>query len=410
MEKMSKRLGARQANVSHDLGNVPAVAPAYRRAEVEAIPEDWASMTVGEIAPLQRGFDLPTTEVRTGPYPVVYSNGILRHHNRAMARAPGVITGRSGTIGKVHFVAKDYWPHNTALWVVSFLGNDPKFVYYLYAHLDLARFLSGSGVPTLNRNDVHDHHAPLPPLSEQRAIATVLSDADELIGSLEALIAKKRVIKQAAMQELLAGRTRLPGFGEEWETKRLEEVAVVTMGQSPPSASYNAVGDGLPLIQGNADIVRRTTIDRIWTTLPSKRCSAGDIVLTVRAPVGSVARASKPACLGRGVCGLEPLGHGPFLYYALILRESRWENVEQGSTFSAANSAQVAAFPIAVPIDKLEQRAIATVLSDMDTEITALEGRLDKTRAIKRGMMQQLLTGSIRLPVHPSSGEGEADP
>ena len=164
-------------------------------------------------------------------------------------------------------------------------------------------------------------------------------------------------------QQLLTGGKRLPGFTGEWQTRPLVEVAVVTMGQSPPSASYNIVGDGLPLIQGNADIVGRTTIERIWTTCPRKRCAAGDIVLTVRAPVGSVARANKDACLGRGVCGLKPLAEGQFLYYALILAEANWENVEQGSTFSAANSGQVARFPVAVPIDKLEQQAIAAVLA-----------------------------------------------
>ena len=278
---------------------------------------------------------------------------------------------------------------------------DYEYLYYsiLTARDQLIDVATGSTFLEVSKRDLGNIRVPLPPLPEQRAIAAVLSDVDELIGSLEALITKKRAIKQAAMQELLTGRTRLPGFGGEWETKRLDEVAAVTMGQSPPSASYNEVGDGLPLIQGNADIMRRTTIDRIWTTLPSKRCDAGDIVLTVRAPVGSVALASKRACLGRGVCGLKPRGHGPFLYYALILRESRWEDVEQGSTFSAANSAQVAGFPIAIPMDKQAQQAIATVLSDMDAEIAALAHRIDKTRAIKQGMMQQLLTGSIRLPI-----------
>ena len=195
-----------------------------------------------------------------------------------------------------------------------------------------------------------------------------------------------------------AQATEAVRFGGQWETKRLGEVAIVIMGQSPPSASYNAVGDGLPLIQGNADLVRRTTIDRIWTTLPSKRCGVGDIVLTVRAPVGSVARASKLACLGRGVCGLKPLGHGPFLYYALILRESHWKDVEQGSTFSAANSAQVAGFTVALPMDKLEQRAIAAVLSDVDDLIGSLEALIAKKRAIKQAAMQELLTGRKRLP------------
>ena len=278
---------------------------------------------------------------------------------------------------------------------------DHEYLYYsiLTARNHLIDVATGSTFLEVSKHDLGNIRVPLPPLPEQRAIAAVLSGVDKLIGSVEALIVKKRAIKRAAMQELLTGRTRLPGFEGKWETKRLDEVAAVTMGQSPPSASYNLVGNGLPLIQGNADISRRSTIDRIWTTLPSKRCGAGDIVLTVRAPVGSVARASKRACLGRGVCGLKPLDHGPFLYYALILRESHWEDVEQGSPFSAANSAQVAGFPIAAPIDKLEQRAIATVLSDMDAEIAALDHRLDKTRAIKQGMMQQLFTGSIRLPI-----------
>ena len=124
-------------------------------------------------------------------------------------KGPGVVTGRSGTIGKVHFIEKDYWPHNTALWVTSFCGNNPKFIYYFYTHIDLTRFLSGSGVPTLNRNDVHQYLASYPPLPEQRAIATVLSDMDAEIAALECRRDKTRAIKQGMMQQLLTGRVRL---------------------------------------------------------------------------------------------------------------------------------------------------------------------------------------------------------
>ena len=184
------------------------------------IPSGWTLASLREIAPLQRGFDLPTSSIRPGPYPVVYSNGVLVHHHRAMVEGPGVVTGRSGTIGKVHFVDEDYWPHNTSLWVTSFRGNDPKFVYYLYCYINLARMLSGSGVPTLNRNDVHQYMAARPPPAEQRTIAAALSDVDGLLAALEELIAKKRAVKQAAMQQLLTGSTRLPGFDGEWETKR----------------------------------------------------------------------------------------------------------------------------------------------------------------------------------------------
>ena len=147
---------------------------------------EWVKAPLGEVAPLQRGFDLPTSQIRPGPYPVVYSNGVLIEHNRFMVKSPGVITGRSGTIGKVHYIEKDYWPHNTSLWVTSFCGNDPKFIYYLYTHFDLSRLLSGSGVPTLNRNDAHQQLVACPPLEEQRAIAAVLSDMDAELSALEA--------------------------------------------------------------------------------------------------------------------------------------------------------------------------------------------------------------------------------
>lgn len=135
----------------------------YKDSPLGKIPVDWEVKRVDEFAPLQRCFDLPVEKIIEGDYPVVFSNGILKHHNQFKAKAPGVVTGRSGTIGKVTFVEKDYWPHNTALWVTDFKDNEPKFVYYFYVHFDLERFGSGSGVPTLNRNDVHGQKIAVPP-------------------------------------------------------------------------------------------------------------------------------------------------------------------------------------------------------------------------------------------------------
>ena len=97
--------------------------------------EDWEQRKVSDIAPLQRGFDLSTTNMKAGKYPVVMSNGIGGYHSKYKAKGPGVVTGRSGTIGRLHYIEDDYWPHNTALWVTSFKGNHPKFVYYLDQHL-----------------------------------------------------------------------------------------------------------------------------------------------------------------------------------------------------------------------------------------------------------------------------------
>ena len=187
-------------------------------------------------------------------------------------------------------------------------------------------------------------------------------------------------------------------FSGKWSDRPLSDLAVVTMGQSPPSIFYNSRGEGLPLIQGNADIEDRKTIERIWTTQGNKRCDLGDLILTVRAPVGAVAVASINACIGRGVCGLKPFGDSSFLFHALVHAEDRWQALEQGSTFTAANSDQVGQFRIFVPDDVNEQRAIAKVLSAVDGLIDSLDALIAKKRAIKQATMQQLLTGKTRLP------------
>ena len=235
----------------------------------------------------------------------------------------------------------------------------------------------------------------LPSKAEQRAIAEALSDVDALISALDRLIAKKRAIKQGAMQELLTGRRRLPGFDGDWKVKRMGEIAEVVMGQSPSSLHYNSKGQGLPLIQGNADIFNRQTIKRIFTTEVTKIGRQGDILMSVRAPVGEISRASFDVCLGRGVCALRY--QNDFLYHGLIAKESDWGEFSKGSTFDSVNSSDVKAFEIHLPIDPIEQEAIAAILSDMDAEIAALEQRRDKTKLLKQGMMQELLTGKTRL-------------
>jgi type I restriction enzyme, S subunit len=180
------------------------------QARLPGFHSEWKEKRIDKIAPLQRGFDLPNPKLRAGSYPVVYSNGILNYHSDWQVEGPGVVTGRSGTIGKVTFVEGSYWPHNTALWVTSFKGNDPKFIFYLYTRIGFDRFATGSGVPTLNRNDVHTFEVLMPPTpAEQTAIAEVLSDMDAELAALEQRRDKVREIKQGMMQELLTGRTRL---------------------------------------------------------------------------------------------------------------------------------------------------------------------------------------------------------
>lgn len=171
---------------------------------------EWPSIPFSKFAPLQRGFDLPTKHLRPGPHPVAYSNGVLASHNEFMVKGPGVVTGRSGTIGNIAYLEDHYWPHNTALWVTSFANSHPKFVYYFLEHMDLVRFATGSGVPTLNRNDVHAQFVEVPESKkEQEAIADVLTAIDCELDGLEERNAKFRALRQGMMQELLTGKVRL---------------------------------------------------------------------------------------------------------------------------------------------------------------------------------------------------------
>lgn len=140
----------------------------------------WPEVPLIEIAPLKRGYDLPTNSREEGDIPIFAANGQNGTHNEAKIKGPGVVTGRSGTIGKVHYVENGYWPLNTALYVTDFKGNHPKWVYYMLRAFRLERFSEGAGVPTLNRNLVHGEMIPLPPLKEQKRIAAILDKADAI--------------------------------------------------------------------------------------------------------------------------------------------------------------------------------------------------------------------------------------
>ena len=168
---------------------------------------EWISKTIGDIAPLQRGFDLPTGQICNGKIPVVYSNGIMNHHSSYKCVAPGLVTGRSGTIGKFTYI-KDgyYWPHNTSLWVTDFHGNNPKFIYYLYQTIHIGQYSTGSGVPTLNRNDVHRHKTFIPKLKEQNKIAAFLSILDERIATQNKIIEDLKKLKSAIIEKVFNGK------------------------------------------------------------------------------------------------------------------------------------------------------------------------------------------------------------
>jgi type I restriction enzyme S subunit len=142
---------------------------------------EWKECLLGDFIELHRGYDLTKSSIVEGPYPVVCSTSIMGYHNEFKVKGPGVVIGRSGTLGEVQYVDSNYWPHNTSLYVSDFKGNDPKFVKYFLQRLGTGNVGSGSAVPTLNRNHIQALKIKYPPLAEQQRIAKILSSLDDKI-------------------------------------------------------------------------------------------------------------------------------------------------------------------------------------------------------------------------------------
>ena len=390
----------------------------------------WKTDRLGEIATLQRGFDLPRRDRRTGPVPIVTSSGIEAWHSEAKVQGPGVVTGRYGTIGRVFFVDGPFWPLNTTLYVRDFHGNDPLFVAYLLRTVNFDEHSGKTGVPGVNRNDLHEIPVSLPSVkSEQEAIAEALSDADALIESLGQLLAKKRQIKQGAMQELLTGKKRLPksernlGYKQtvagvipkDWDLAPFTdavELYIDYRGRTPRKLGLSWGGGDVLALSANNVLMGRIDPDkdpcygseelyRRW--MVQGDCMPGDILLTMEAPLGNVAQIPDSAryILSQRVLLIRPKDRLDRDFLAHYMKGSFFQDKlsvnSTGSTAKGIQRKRLDELTIYFPSDKAEQEAISEILSNMDADIVALETKLAKLRQIKQGMMQELLTGRIRL-------------
>jgi type I restriction enzyme, S subunit len=390
----------------------PTLKPKLRFPEFRDA-EGWEERQLEDVAPLQRGFDLPSDLIRPGTVPIVYSNGVQKYHEVGMATAPGLVTGRSGTIGKLHFIAEgDYWPHNTSLWVTDFKGNVPRFIYYLYDSIGMSRFSSGSGVPTLNRNDVHAFRFPVPEAtSEQQKIADCLTSVDELISAQARKVDALKTHEKGLMQRLFPcedetqPRLRFPQFqdAEEWVCEKLSSClkkVIDYRGKAPPKFE-----SGVPLITaknvrfGWLDMTNDEYIeeDKYEEWMSRGIPQAGDILFTTEAPLGNVAlfpRAGKFA-VGQRLLTLrsKPEKCLPeFLFHSLLgpTMQEEIDSHSSGSTAKGIKSAVFLTLNFFYPKDIDEQRRIAGCFTTLNDLIAAQTQKLDALKAHKKGLMQQL--------------------
>jgi type I restriction enzyme S subunit len=272
---------------------------------------EWVDITLGDVLTLQRGFDLPESERRPGAYPVIASTGPVGTHDEAMVKGPGVVIGRSGSLGGGQFIACDFWPLNTTLWVKDFKGNDPRFCYYLLKSLDLGQFNAGSGVPTLNRNHIHPLPVTIPKSSaEQRAIAHILGTLDDKIElnrrMSETLEAMARALFKAwfvdfePVRAKMEGRWRrgesLPGLPAHLYDLFPDHLVDSELGEIPEGWEVATFGDVVELLRETENPVESPHVVFSHFSIPAydegqwPKREVGDNIksLKLRVPAGTV--------------------------------------------------------------------------------------------------------------------------
>jgi type I restriction enzyme S subunit len=425
------------------------IKPGYKQTKVGVIPLDWDTLPVRHLVErLDAGISVNSVERELMTFAhgqsvlktsSVFEGKFFPHESKQIAprdlwrvslkpRADTILISRMNTpdlVGECGYVAKDYenlylpdrlWMTKqrrgidaSIRWLSYLLSSKPQKTRIK----ERATGTSGS-MKNLSKDSLLDLRIPVPPLSEQRAIAEALSDVDELLESLDRLIAKKRDVKQAAMQQLLTGQTRLPGFSGEWEMKKLIDLGTTFGGLTGKTKSD--FGHGSAHYISFMNVITNVAIDtttfgrvRVSPTESQNLVRRGDLLLNGSSETPEDVALCAVLLDEAGEVYLNSFCFGfrfregaraDGLYFAYYLRSTEgreiMKSLAQGSTrYNLSKKAFLGSY-LPLPCYD-EQVAIAEVLSDLDAELGALEQRREKTRVLKRGMMQELLTGRTRL-------------
>jgi type I restriction enzyme, S subunit len=410
------------------MSTVPA---GCKQTEVGVIPEDWRVSTVGREFEIKLGKMLDSEKNVGVPKPYLGNKAVQWDRidisdlptvpmspsdiDRFRLRKGDLLACEGGEVGRAAIwdapIEECYY--QKALHRLRPLrGFDSQLMAALLRHWSdsglLINFVTQTSIAHLPREKFLEVPMPVPPAPEQRAIATALSDVDALLAKLDQFIAKKRDLKQAAMQQLLTGQTRLPGFSGGWEVKRLGNVANFLKGKGLPKSSLIPFGSEPCIHYGELFTRYPETIGTIISHTNDSRGTFRSIANDVLMPTSDVTPRglAKASCvtvdnviLGGDILVIRTDRKrmcGTFLSYVIRREEDQVLQLVTGSTVFHLYGSDMKKFTFSMP-PLPEQTAIATVLSDMDAELAALEARRDKTCALKQGMMQELLTGRIRL-------------
>lgn len=418
----------------------------YKMTEVGVIPEDWEVKEFNETFSVipNNSLSRDYLNAQAGEYHDIHYGDVLIKYgalldagdteipfinkaitdkwvNRRIVTEGDIImadTAEDNTVGKCSEVINvnhkkivsglhTFWLHpNEGLFEKGFLGY---FMNHSLYHNQLLPLIHGTKVSSVSKNEILGTRVLVPLKNEQTAIATVLSDVDSLISALTKKIEKKKAIKQGLMQQLLTGKKRLPGFCGDWIKKKVSSVSDILRGGSPrPIENYIVKSGGVNWIKigdvdSSAKYIFRTNEQIIESGIQYSRfVHSGDLLLSNSMSFGRPYILKTEGCIHDGWLVIQNYGKyfdKEFLYYLLGSDEvlKQYKSLAAGSSVLNLNKDIVGKVVLYFPPSISEQTAIANILSDCDSEIAALEEKRDKYKEIKQGMMQQLLTGKIRL-------------
>lgn len=386
----------------------------FKNSEIGPIPNEWEVKAIDDCCNVFTGGEAPekysSSQDNKYQYPI-YSNGRECYgymETYRISKDAVCISSIGENTGDVFFYKGKFTPIIRLKVIVPKDNSiDTKCLYYLLKWNKIDGTKNG-GIPNINADDVKGIKFPLPPLPEQRRIAAALSDIDALIANLDALIDKKRLIKQATMQQLLTGKKRLKGFSEPWVEKKLGELCEFQNGYTPSKAVNQFWKNGtipwfrMEDIRTNGRILSDSIQHITEEAVKGNLFPSGSILMSTTATIGEHALLIVDSLANQQFTNLkirksltQVVEIMWFYHYCFILGEWCRNNINEGG-LAAVNMEDFS--NVEIPLPSLEeQKAIASVLSSMDEEISALESKKAKYEQIKQGMMQQLLTGKIRL-------------
>jgi|Laugresbdmm110sn_1035088.scaffolds.fasta_scaffold03183_3 type I restriction enzyme S subunit len=375
---------------------------------------------LGDLINFKRGYDLPENARRVGPYPVISSAGITGFHDDYKVDGIGVVTGRYGTLGEMYYVEGKYWPHNTALYITDFKGNDEKYIYYLLNCIGRIHTSDKSAVPGVNRNELHEMSVPvILDLFSQQKISTVLSLLDAKIdcnnrintelASLAKLLYDYWFIQfdfpdsngkpyKSSGGKMIFNAALKRDIPEGWQDKQLGQIANITMGTSPVGESLNGTGEGVEFFQGSTDFGWRFPTVRQFTTTPVRMAKQGDVLLSVRAPVGDLNLAHINCCIGRGLAALNSKdGFDGFLFYVMQYFKTIFDRRNsEGTTFGAITKDDLHSLVLAYPPSKLLQK-YDDVVSVHNSMISSRSREIELLTKLRDWLLPLLMNGQVTV-------------